>query len=83
MKKYMMTDYFFESVIRKRPYVTMEICRQVIENPIYMEEQFDGKVRFWGIVQEKYLRVVTLEDERTIHNAFFDRGFNLEKRGLG
>ena len=24
---------------------------------------------------KKYLRVVLLEDEETVHNAFFDRGF--------
>ena len=23
----------------------------------------------------KYLRVILLEDEETVHNAFFDRGF--------
>ena len=26
-------------------------------------------------LRSKYLRVVTLEDSKTIHNAFFDRGF--------
>ena len=33
---------------------------------------------FWGRVPElgyRYLRVVTLNDGRTIHNAFPDRGF--------
>ncbi len=83
MKKYQMTDYFFSNVLKKRPYVSFEICRLIIENPVFMEKQFDGRVRFWGIFQDKYLRVVTLEDECTIHNAFFDRGFSLEKRGLG
>ncbi len=30
-----------------------------------------------GIYQEegKYLSVILLEDEETVHNAFFDRGF--------
>jgi len=34
--------------------------------------------RFWAKVEEfgnKYLRVVTLADGITIHNAFIDRGF--------
>jgi len=26
----------------------------------------------------KYLRVILLEDEETVHNAFFDRGFRKE-----
>jgi uncharacterized protein YuzE len=35
--------------------------------------QLDGRVRFWAIIPElngKVLRVVTLEDRETIHNAF-------------
>lgn len=41
----------------------------------------DGRIRFWGKIvlapttQARYLRVVTLEDGETIHNAFFDRNF--------
>jgi hypothetical protein len=40
--------------------------------------QKDNRIRFWGKVDElgdKVLRVVTLGDGVTIHNAFFDRGF--------
>jgi hypothetical protein len=43
-----------------------------------MESQEDNRWRFWGRIEElegKVLRVVTLEDKVTIHNAFFDRGF--------
>ena len=50
----------------------------MIQNPVKKEVQSDGRVRFWGKVEEwegKYLRVVTLEDGFTIHNAFIDRGF--------
>ena len=42
------------------------------------ERQEDNRVRFWGEVPElggRVLRVVTLEDRTTIHNAFLDRGF--------
>ena len=43
------------------------------------EMQDDGdRVRFWAKVEElggRYLRVVTLADEMTIHNAFPDRGY--------
>ena len=45
---------------------------------MFVEKQPDGRFRFWGKVPEfdnKYLRVVTLNDQKTIHNAFFDRNF--------
>ena len=41
----------------------------------------DGRIRFWLKVEEmsqdrsRYLRVVTLEDGQTVHNAFLDRDF--------
>jgi hypothetical protein len=40
--------------------------------------------RFWGKIvpdgetQPRVLRVITLEDGETVHNAFFDRGFREE-----
>ena len=74
------TEYFREEVLRKRTYLSVEICQKVIQNPLKKEIQLDGRVRFWAKVEElggKYLRVVTLEDEVTIHNAFIDREFKL------
>ncbi len=65
-------------VLRKRPYLRREWCISIVENPLHAERQEDGRYRYWGIVPElpgRYLRVVTLEDQRTIHNAFLDRGF--------
>jgi hypothetical protein len=76
------SPYFENEVLRKRPYLTEKMCKRVIENPIKKEVQPDGRIRFWGKVEElgrKYLRVVTLEDGFTIHNAFIDRGFKPEK----
>lgn len=41
----------------------------------------DGRVRYWGEIVPpgetvpRMLRVVTLDDGETIHNAFFDRSF--------
>ena len=72
------TNYFRNEILRKRLYLTVEICRKVIRNPIKKEIQPDGRIRFWAKVEElegKCLRVVTLEDGFTIHNAFIDRGF--------
>lgn len=76
---YAFTEYFEVKVLVKRPYLTKEMCVRVLEAYERREVQADGeRVRFWGRVRElndRYLRVVTLADERTIHNAFPDRGF--------
>lgn len=74
------TRYFDEQVLRRRPYLTIELCRAVLINPVTREAQHDGRVRFWGVVNlpneegSRILRVVTLEDGETSHNAFLDRG---------
>lgn len=72
------TTYFEEEVLPKRPQIQREWCQRVVVNPIATEVQPDARIRFWGIVPEmggRVLRVVTLEDGETIHNAFFDRNF--------
>lgn len=47
--------------------------------PLCLEEtQSDGRIRRWARISaanNKYLRVVLLEDGETVHNAFFDRSF--------
>jgi len=51
---------------------------QVIEKPLKVEPQEHNRFRFWGVITElggHVLRVITLEDKKTIHNAFPDRGF--------
>ena len=78
MKKYSYTLYFENEVLRKRPYIKKEWCKKVLENPVKSERQENNRYRFWAPVEElegRYLRVVTLEDKRTIHNAFPDRRF--------
>lgn len=75
---YKFTAYFEGQVLRKRPYLKKEWCIRVVQNPLRVEKQEDNRYRFWGIVDElesRVLRVVTLEDKRTIHNAFPDRRF--------
>ena len=46
-------------------------------SPVRRETQPDGRIRHWVYVAElgRYLRVVTLEDGETVHNAFPDRDF--------
>lgn len=75
------TRYFSEQVLRKRPYLTLDMCADVIANPLERAEQDDGRIRFWGFAhlpgesEKRILRVVTLEDGGTVHNAFFDRNY--------
>jgi len=72
------TRYFENEVLRKRPYLKREWCEAVIADPIRVEAQESGRFRFWGRVDAlngKILRVVTLADKLTIHNAFPDRDF--------
>ena len=51
--------------------------RESLTNHAAMDVQENGRVRYWIFIEElgKYLRVVTLEDGETVHNAFPDRGF--------
>lgn len=79
------TRYFEEQVLRKRPYIERQWCLDVLAAPIRQEVQSDGRLRFWGRVvvpgesQSRFLRVVTLADGETIHNAFLDRDFSEDK----
>ncbi|MDO8908252.1 MAG: hypothetical protein Q7W55_07105 [Pseudohongiella sp.] len=74
------TAYFEQNVLRKRPYLRKMWCEYVLEKPDYSEPQELNRHRFWRQIPEldgRYLRVVTLEDKVTVHNAFPDRGFKL------
>lgn len=76
--QFLFTPYFETQVLRKRPYLTREICVSVVLNPLRSEPQEHNRYRFWAAVPElggRYLRVITLQDKVTIHNAFPDRGF--------
>jgi len=75
---YRFTPYFESEVLRKRPYLTKELCTRVVDQPVRVEPQENNRYRFWATVPElrgRYLRVVTLADKTTIHNAFLDRRF--------
>jgi len=75
---YQFTPYFENQVMRKRPYLTKDMCIRVVRSPIRVELQGNDRYRFWGNVGElggRFLRVITLSDKLTIHNAFLDRRF--------
>jgi hypothetical protein len=70
--------YFREQVLRKRPYIQVDWCERILARPVARAVQADGRIRLWGIVPElgnRALRVVTLADGETVHNAFPDRDF--------
>ena len=71
------TRYFEGQVLRKRAYIRREWCEKALRQPIRREVQPDGRIRYWTFIQEigQYLRVVTLADGETVHNAFPDRSF--------
>lgn len=73
------TQYFMH--VRERPdrrSIRDEWLEYVVKNPQAEFIQADGRIRRWGRIAEaegRYLRVVLLEDGKTVHNAFFDRRF--------
>lgn len=71
------TDYYRNSVLKRRPYLKDEWIEYVIQNPLNTEVQDNGRIRFWGYIDAlgQYLRVVVEPDGETVHNAFLDRGF--------
>ncbi len=75
------TRYFVEQVLRKRAYLPTDQFAEVLAAPLRRIAQADGRIRHWGRVtdprdgRERVLRIVTLDDGETVHNAFFDRGY--------
>ena len=71
------TEYCKRRVLGQRPYIRLEWCERAVAEPHAVEVQPDGRVRHWLSVAElgRYLRVVTLADRTTLHNAFPDRSY--------
>ncbi len=71
---------YFEAV-RSRPdraIIQDAWIERAIRGSVRESTQEDGRIRRWVMIPEmenRYLRVVLLEDGETVHNAFFDRGF--------
>ncbi len=67
------TQYFLYTRKRAdRIIIKDEWIEFTIKNPKRTEIQSDGRIRKWAKIEEvgKYLRIILLEDELTIHNAF-------------
>jgi len=73
------TRYF--EAIRDRPdraIIQDAWIERAIREPARESIQEDGRIRRWIPIPEmenRYLRVILLEDGETVHNAFFDRRF--------
>lgn len=75
------TEYF--RYVRQRPErgrIKDEWIGRAISHPVAQEIQADGRLCRWAWIEEeaKFLRVILLADQQTIHNAFFDRRFKAE-----
>jgi hypothetical protein len=71
------TEYFKRRVLEHRPYIKLEWCEQTVREPEATEVQPDSRIRHWRYIPElgKHLRVITLDDGETLHNAFPDRNY--------
>ena len=73
------TVYFAEDVAGRqdRRQITFEMVLAVLASPARIEVQAEGRIRHWGWIPtlQRWLRVVTLDDGETVHNAFLDRRF--------
>ena len=73
------TAYFANEVMLRqdRLRITAEMILDVLATPVRTQRQVDGRYRHWGWSRDldRWLRVVTLDDGETVHNAFLDRRF--------
>ena len=61
-----------------RAAISDEWIKRVVASPVSRVVQPDGRIRLWGRISEmdnRFLRVILLEDGESVHNAFFDRRF--------
>jgi len=75
----MKTTRYFDYVRRRpdRAIITDKWIDQVVKCPSRTVVQSDGRIKKWGFIADvdRYLRVILLQDGETVHNAFFDRGY--------
>ena len=75
----MKTTQYFDHMRKRqdRAKIKDEWIDRVIQSPVKTDVQSDGRIRKWAWIaeEEKFLRVILLQDGETVHNAFFDRSF--------
>ena len=67
------TEYYEHAARRKHPGIKDEWVERVLSDPYYTETQLDGRIRYYGYIEEvgRWLRVI-VEDGKML-NRFFDR----------
>lgn len=76
----MKTTRYFD-LLHTRPdraWIQLNWIEFVVANPERERVQEDGRIRRWARIDNaegRYLRVILLDDGETVHNAFFDRGY--------
>jgi len=72
------TQYFLHTRLRPdRSAIRDAWIQAAIDHPLKTATQSDGGIRKWTWIadENRFLRIVLLEDGETVHNAFFDRDF--------
>ncbi len=74
------TEHGDNRIARRR--LKREWLDHVLNAPVEVQRQENGFFRYWGYIEEagRYLRVVTLEDGKTIETAHFDRNYTKRRR---
>lgn len=78
-KSLSMTEYFKNSILQRRvEFLDRE--KDIIEwisHPTKTEAQSDGRIKIFArdLKENKWVRIILLEDGKTIHNIFYDRNF--------
>ena len=75
------TQYFMAMRVRPdRAMIQLDWIQRAMEHPEKEIIQQDGRIRRWARITDmdgRALRVILLPDGETVHNAFFDRDFEL------
>jgi hypothetical protein len=75
------TQYFMAMRVRPdRAMIELDWIQRALDHPEKEIIQQDGRIRRWARIKEmddRALRVIVLPDGETVHNAFFDRDFEL------
>lgn len=68
------TEYYRRRAKAKHPEVKDVWIEEAVAHPAAVEQQADGRVRYYGYVAEigRYIRVVLADG--ALHNAFIDTG---------
>lgn len=67
------TDYYENRARHNHPEIRDEWVERVLANPYHSEVQLDGRIRYWGYIEEaeRWVRVVL--EEGKLFNRSFDR----------